>query len=137
MRDRARSWTLHGIATLALVSAAGCATDTTNDPGPLRIEATVHYTGAAHGSLVVAAFKTMPPTGAPMAFAQKAAPMFPMMVTLGDTLEPSTTVYVLAMLDVAPASPQQPGPEDRTVWSSALTLMSEGAVPVDLALTDP
>ncbi len=137
MRERAGSWTLHWIATLALVTAAGCSTDDTDDPGPLRIEATVHYGGAARGALVVAAFTTMPPTGAPMAFTQKPAPTFPMMVTLADTLAPSATVYVLALLDVAPASPQQPGPEDRTVWSSALSLMSEGAVTVDLTLTDP
>ena len=123
---------LHWIATLTFVAACG-----TDDPAPLTIEATVRYTGTAQGSLVVAAFPSIPPMGAPMAFAQNPSPTFPAMVTLGDTLEPSSTVYVLALLDVPPASPQQPGPEDRTVWSNALTLTTEGAVSVELTLTDP
>ena len=125
-----------GRLVLGVVSlvAVGCGTE---DPGPLRIEATVAYGGAAQGSLVVAAFASIPPAGAPMAFAQEASPAFPTMLTLGETLVPNSTVYVLARLDVAPASPQQPGPEDRTVWSSAVMLASEGATAVNLTLVDP
>lgn len=120
------------MATLVLVTACG-----TDDPEPLSIEATVRYNGTAQGALVVAAFASIPPMGAPMAFTQNATPTFPAMVTLADTLVPSSTAYVLAMLDIAPASPQQPGPEDRTVWSSPLALTTEGAITIELTLSDP
>jgi hypothetical protein len=53
-----------------------------------------------------------------------------------DTVEPGTTLYVLALLDVAPASPQQPGPEDRTTWSSPI-VVGDGANAVTLVLSDP
>jgi hypothetical protein len=119
---------------LVLVSALSACAD--SDPGPLRIEATVTYAGAAKGALVVAAFPSIPPMGAPVAFAQEATPAFPTMLTL-EMLEPTSTVYVLALLDVAPASPQQPGPEDRTVWSSAVDVGTEGATAVNLTLADP
>jgi hypothetical protein len=120
------------LLALALV---GCA-DEADDPGPPRIEATVEYGGATEGTLVVAAFASVPPMGAPMAFAQESAPSFPTTISLED-IEPGTTAYVLAMLDVAPASPQQPGPEDLTVWSSAVTVAAEGATTVSLTLADP
>lgn len=123
---------LHWLATLVLVSACGA-----DEPEPLKIDATVRYSGTAQGALVVAAFTSIPPMGAPMAWAQNPTPTFPAVVSLADTLEPSSTVYVLAMIDVAPASPQQPGPEDRTVWSPSLTLTTEGAVSVELMLKDP
>lgn len=112
----------------------GCAADP--DPGPPRIEAAVAYRGTADGTLVVAAFPSKPPMGAPTSFAQKAAPAFPATITL-DTVQPGTTLYVLAMLDVPPASPQQPGPEDRTSWSNAVTVAAEGATSVTLELVDP
>lgn len=124
-----RCASLLGVAALA----AGCAAD---DPGPPRIEATVTYEGSAEGTLVVAAFASVPPSGAPMAFAQESAPAFPATLAL-DELEPGTTVYVLALLDVDPPSPQQPGPEDRTAWSDAVTVAAEGATSVALTLTDP
>jgi hypothetical protein len=120
------------MATLALFT--GCGTD---DPGPLRIEATVRYGGSAQGALTVAAFASIPPMGAPMAFTQEPAPVFPELVTVGDTLEANATVHVMALLDVAPASPQQPGPEDRTVWSSPLALKADGATVIELTLSDP
>ena len=106
---------------------------TDEDPGPPRIEATVTYTGNAEGTLVVAAFPSMPPMGAPMAFAQKSAPMFPATLVL-EAVQPSARLYVLAMLDVSPASPQQPGPEDRTVWSPAVTVAAEGATTLELTI---
>jgi hypothetical protein len=115
------------------IAATGCAVD---DPGPPRIEASVAYTGTADGALVVAAFPSIPPQGAPLAFAQKSAAEFPAMLVL-EAIEPGARVYVLAMLDVAPASPQQPGPEDRTAWSEAVVVATEGATAVTLALTDP
>ena len=111
----------------------GCATD---DAGPPRIEASVAYAGTAGGTLVLAAFPSKTPMGAPTAYAQKSAPSFPATVVL-EAVEPGTTLYVLAMLDVAPVSPQQPGPEDRTVWSDALEVADEGATTVTLALVDP
>ena len=106
------------------------------DPGPPRIEATVAYSGTAQGTLVVAAFPSMPPMGAPTVFAQKSAPAFPATLVL-EAVVPSAKLYVLAVLDVSPASPQQPGPEDRTAWSAAVTVAAEGATPIDLTLTDP
>ena len=113
--------------------AAGCGTD---DAGPPRIEAAVAYGGTAEGTLIVAAFPSMPPMGAPTAFVQKATPAFPATLVL-DTVQAGTKLYVLAMLDVAPPSPQQPGPEDRTVWSAAVDVASEGATSVSLKLVDP
>jgi len=118
---------------IALCVGAGC---TDEDPGPPRIEATVTYAGGARGTLVVAAFASMPPMGAPMAFAQASAPQFPETVVL-ETVEPAQVVYVLALLDVSPASPQQPGPEDLTSWSPAVTIAAGGATTVDLTIVDP
>jgi len=114
-------------------SGLGCATE---DPGPPRIEASVAYAGTAQGPLVLAAFPSKPPMGRPSSFAQAASPTFPATVVL-ETVEPGATLYVLAMLDIAPASPQQPGPEDRISWSDALTIAAEGPTPVQLELVDP
>ncbi len=100
-----------------------------------RISATVRYTGGAQGSLVVASFPNMPPMGPPAGFAQQASPTFPATVAI-ENLQ-AGPAYVLALLDVAPASPQQPGPEDRTVWSSALTLTVGHTATVELTLRDP
>jgi hypothetical protein len=121
------------MTTLALCCAAGC---TDEDPGPPRIEANVSYGGSARGALTVAAFSSMPPMGAPRAFAQKSVPSFPETVVI-DQVEAAETLYVLALIDVSPASPQQPGPEDRTAWSAAVTIAAEGATVVDLTITDP
>jgi hypothetical protein len=117
-----------------LLTAAGCSSD--DNAGPPRIEASVTYAGAAQGTLVVAAFPSNPPMGAPADFVQKSAPTFPATLEL-DTVEPGAKLYVLAMLDVAPPSPQQPGPEDRTVWSAALDVAAEGPTTVSLKLVDP
>jgi len=116
----------------ALVLLIGCAEE---DPGPPKIEATVEYRGSAQGTLVVAAFTSIPPMGAPTAVAQQSTPQFPATLTL-DTIDVGSTLYVLALLDVAPASPQQPGPEDRTHWSSPI-VVAAGAQSLDLMLTDP
>ncbi len=121
-----------GLVTCSAM-AAGCGAD---DPGPPRIEASVAYQGTADGNLVVAAFPTKPPMGAPTAFAQESTPTFPATLVL-EAVEPGATLYVLAMLDVAPASPQQPGPEDRTVWSAGVNIAAEGATSVNLNLVDP
>jgi hypothetical protein len=121
------------ITTLALCLAVGC---TDEDPGPPRIEAKVAYSGSAQGSLTVAAFPSMPPMGAPKAFAQKNAPKFPEQLVI-EQVQADEKLYVFALLDVSPASPQQPGPEDRTAWSAAITIAAEGATVVDLMITDP
>ena len=123
------------VVTCALGFLVGCAEEEP-DPGPPRIEATVAYSGAAQGTLVVAAFASVPPMGPPIAVAQKSAPTFPAMLVL-DAVEPGQTLHVLAMLDVAPASPQQPGPEDRTAWSSPVTVGGDGATSLQLMLADP
>ena len=121
------------VLLLALCLGAGCAEE---EAGPPRIEATVAYSGTAQGTLVVAAFASIPPMGAPMAFAQQSAPTFPTTLVL-EAVEPTQTVYVLALLDVSPASPQQPGPEDRTAWSPAVTVAAEGATTLQLTIADP
>lgn len=100
-----------------------------------RISATVSYAGSAQGALVLAAFRSMPPMGPPAGFAQAAQPAFP--ATLAIDGLGAGPAYVLALLDVPPASPQQPGPEDRTAWSSALTLTVGATTTVTLTLTDP
>ena len=100
-----------------------------------RIAATVRYTGTAQGALVLAAFRSMPPMGPPAGFAQAAQPAFPATLAI-DNLA-AGPAYVLALLDVAPASPQSPGPEDRVVWSSPLTLVVGETTSVTLELTDP
>ena len=118
---------------LAALFAPACTDD---GSGPPRIEAAIAYAGTANGTLVLAAFPTKPPMGPPASFAQSASPTFPATLVL-ETVEPGTTLYVLAMLDVAPASPQQPGPEDRTTWSGAISVAAEGATTVHLDLVDP
>jgi len=100
-----------------------------------RINATVSYAGSAQGALVLAAFRSMPPMGPPAGFAQAAQPAFP--ATLAIDGLGAGPAYVLALLDVPPASPQQPGPEDRTAWSPALTLTVGATTTVTLTLTDP
>lgn len=100
-----------------------------------RVNATVRYTGSAQGALVLAAFPSMPPMGPPAGFAQMATPTFPATLAI-DNLQ-AGSAFVLAMLDVAPASPQSPGPEDRTVWSSQLTLALGETETVELTLSDP
>jgi hypothetical protein len=100
-----------------------------------RVAATVRYTGTAQGALVLAAFASMPPMGPPAGFAQHATPTFP--ATLAIENLAAGPAYVLAVLDVAPASPQQPGPEDRTVWSSQLTLALGETATIELTLGDP
>lgn len=104
-------------------------------PTAAIISATVSYTGTAQGALVLAAFRTMPPMGPPAGFAQAAQPTFP--ATLAIDGLAAGPIYVMALLDVAPASPQQPGPEDRMVWSSEQTLVVGQTVTVALTLTDP
>jgi hypothetical protein len=100
-----------------------------------RVQATVNYTGSAQGSLVLAAFASMPPMGPPMGFAQAATPVFPASLAI-ENLAPGT-VHVLALLVVAPASPTQPGPEDRQVWSGPLTLTAGATTTTTLTLIDP
>jgi len=100
-----------------------------------RIAATVTYEGSAEGTLLVAAFTSFPPAGAPTGFAQEATPLFP--ETLAVEALPPGDIYVLALLDVPPASPTQPGPEDLTAWSEALTLVAGETTEVSLTLTDP
>lgn len=100
-----------------------------------RLQATVSYTGAAQGSLILAAFPSMPPMGPPIGFAQAAQPAFPATLAI-ENLE-AGTIYVLAVLDVAPASPTQPGPEDRQAWSAALSLTVGATTMTTLTLSDP
>ncbi len=100
-----------------------------------RISVTVEYAGSSTGSLIVAAFPSFPPSGPPAAFAQDATPEWPQAVAL-EGLDPGT-MYAFAVLDAPPSSPTQPGPEDRTVVSAALTLAAGETTEVTLTLTDP
>jgi hypothetical protein len=95
-----------------------------------NIAVSVGYAGTKHGSVVVAAFRSFPPMGPPSAFQTVDMPTFPAMVTLRD-LE-AGTYYVVGMLDVAPASPTSPGPEDLQAVSAPLMLSS---TPMSVALT--
>lgn len=104
-------------------------------PASTRIEATVSYAGTAEGTLIVAAFTSMPPAGPPVGFAQQSSPVFPATLAIED-LDPGT-LYVLALLDVPPASPQQPGPEDLQAWSDATTIVEDQTAAVALTLVDP
>jgi hypothetical protein len=132
----------HLLVPASLVMLAAACGDS-SDPAPdvdasstaARVTATVRYTGSAQGALVLAAFPSMPPMGPPAGFAQMATPSFPATLAI-DNLQPGSA-YVLALLDVAPASPQSPGPEDRTVWSSQLTLALGETATVELTLSDP
>lgn len=100
-----------------------------------RVQATVSYAGSAQGALILASFASRPPMGPPAGFAQQATPTWPASLAL-ENLQPGTA-YVLALLDVPPASPTQPGPEDRVAWSEALTLTIGQTTTVALTLTDP
>lgn len=96
------------------------------------IAVSLDYPGTKQGSVVVAAFRSFPPMGPPSAFQTVAVPMFPAMVRLRD-LE-AGTYYVVGMLDIAPASPTSPGPEDLQAVSSPVML--PGATSVSLNLHD-
>ena len=95
----------------------------------------VTYEGDLEGALVVGAFTSDPPTSAPLAFQQRSAPEFPESVRLRG-LEPGT-YYVTAVLDLTPASPTLPGPEDATVTSDPLVVDGEPSHEIALTLTDP
>ncbi|MCA9674736.1 MAG: hypothetical protein H6708_28835 [Kofleriaceae bacterium] len=124
-------------ATVATPDAVPVAVDAAPPDGApaARVEATIGYDGAAEGTLLLAAFTSVPPSGGPIGFAQASSPTFPATLTLED-LAPQT-LYVLAMLDVPPASPTQPGPEDLTVWSDALEVELGHTSTVTLTLVDP
>ncbi len=126
------------LVPLALVLVSGCGAD--DDPSvdaatSSRVRATVSYQGSAQGALVLAAFTSFPPAGAPAGFAQQVSPSFPASLTIED-LEPGT-FHVLALLDVAPASPQQPGPEDITGWQMNVAADAGALAEVSITLQDP
>lgn len=126
------------VLTFSLLAACGGSEESppaVDASAAARVSATVRYNGTAQGSLVLAAFPSMPPMGPPMGFAQSAAPVFPATLAIEDLS--AGPVYVLALLDVAPASPQMPGPEDRTAWSSRLDVARGATASVELTLLDP
>jgi hypothetical protein len=152
--------TFGSLVVLGLAAVAGCGSDEgggDDDPAPAdatvpdavavdamgapdgapaaRIAATVEYSGIAVGTLILAGFTSFPPQGPPVSFAQDSTPSFPASLELTD-LEPQT-LYVLALLDVAPASPTQPGPEDLSAWSEALVVEEGETTSVTLTLLDP
>lgn len=94
----------------------------------------VAYTGNPNGALVIAAFRSIPPMGPPLAFQQVTAPTFPASVTLRD-LEPGTA-FVIAVLDRNPASPTRPGVEDLQAASGPLTIDATDQS-VALTITEP
>lgn len=105
------------------------------DAAPLRladINVTVHYTGKLEGTLIVGAFLEFPVMSGPLAFVSIDTPTFPAVVRLRD-LEPNT-YYAVAVLDVEPASPTVPGPEDLLVGSDALTTNGVDDVAVEVTI---
>jgi hypothetical protein len=98
------------------------------------IAVNVAYNGTPNGALVIGAFRSVPPMGPPLAFQQVATPTFPASVTLRD-LE-SGTVFVIAVLDRAPASPTRPGMEDLQAASGPLTVAGTD-LSVSLTITEP
>ena len=98
------------------------------------VTVSVAYAGTASGALVLGAFRSVPPMGPPLAFQMVNAPMFPEVVVLRD-VEPGT-VFVIAVLDRAPANPTRPGPEDLQAASGPLMLDGTDTS-VSLTLLDP
>lgn len=130
-------WILVGFLMSSLVACGGEDAPAEGTPDAAQvtgITATVTYTGTASGALTLAAFTSMPPAGPPVSFAQKTSPTFPLTLSL-ENMAPGT-YYVLALLDVAPASPTQPGPEDRQGWSQAVQVADRQNVPVSIAVMD-
>lgn len=117
---------------IPLVFVFGCGASEADEPG---VATTIEYVGTAEGTLIVAAFASLPPMGAPQGFAQESAPAFPATLMLTDL--PAGTFHLLAMLDVAPPSPMQPGPEDLTAWSDPSEVTADAHVDVELTLVDP
>lgn len=95
------------------------------------IEVTVEYEGNLAGDLVVGAFHANPPMGPPLAFQSVTSPTFPVTTTLRD-LDPGT-YYVIAVLDLPPASPTAPGPEDIQAASDPMEV--DGAEDLELMMT--
>lgn len=107
-------------AAPAVVDAAAATVDAPVPSALANVDVSVAYAGVKQGSLIVAAFRNFPPAGPPTAFQSVATPVFPATVQLRD-LE-AGTYYVVAILDVAPASPTNPGPEDLQAVSAPVTL---------------
>jgi hypothetical protein len=119
-------------ALISLVFVFGCGGSEDPEPG---VATTIDYDGTAEGTLIVAAFASVPPMGAPQGFVQENAPTFPATLMMTDL--PAGTFHLLAMLDVAPSSPMQPGPEDLTVWSDPIEVAADAHIDVELTLVDP
>lgn len=146
MRDLLRRSATVALATIAGLALAACsssdeqagpvdAASTSDAPTALAsIDVTVNYTGTRHGGLVVGAFHSVPPMGPPLAFQTAAMAAFPAHVTLRD-LEPGT-VYIIGVLDVAPASPTMPGMEDLQTASGPVMLTGSDTS-LSLTLADP
>jgi hypothetical protein len=117
------------IALILLFLCLGCGSNSTSTPDAPKIDATpmvdakvampattgtidvnVTYAGAKKGELIAVALKTFPPTTPPNGIGRTAMPVFPQKVTIKD-LDPGMYT-VLAVIDVLPASPTMPGPED-------------------------
>jgi len=100
------------------------------------IQGTVTYEGSETGSLTVGIFTDCPPAGPPagMVYQQIAEPSFPQNYEL--TGASAGDYYVVAILDVAPASPMTPGPEDKMSCSDQFTLGTDSGASVDVTLTD-
>lgn len=117
-------------------SAGGLAAPDAAPRGPSTVKATVRYPGSRLGPLGVGAFASSPPMGPPLAYGRVSTPTFPATVTL-EGLAPGASVYVIATLDVLPASPSVPGPEDPTAISARIQVPAAGGeLAVDVELTD-
>jgi len=125
-----------GPATSADASAtASDAQPDTDPPADLvlaDVEVTVAYTGADNSPLVVGAFASNPPSGAPVAHVRIDKPTFPRKVKLRDVEK--GTWYIIALLDHDPPSPTIPGDEDPTVTAPALTVVDDTMQHVTISL---
>jgi len=101
-------------------------------PGPMEtdINVTVNYTGDGAGTVVIAAFPTLPPTQGPLKFAMVMdTDAFPVSGTLSAV--PGETCQVLAFLDLEPFNPTFPDETDPQVSSALLSLDGN---PIDLVI---
>ncbi len=79
-------------------TAPGGGADSAVTPGEVRGE--VHYQGSREGPLKIAVFGSFPPRGAPVAFQEFTAPVFPQPFVVRGV--PAGRYFVLAVLDVNP-----------------------------------
>lgn len=115
-------------------SSSGSGGGTAFVEGDVIVE--VAYAGEGEGTLVTALFETCPPAGPPSSFSQiqPGDVAFPQQVELLATgLVAGDSPCVIAYLDLAPASPTAPGPEDPS-GQVVFDIVADGASEVAVSL---